>query len=74
MDHDQLIDVAAGAHAVFDYAHGTVRDEDYRLVEGLQANLEAGARDHLLFGRNEPGLQHRHITWAQALADAPSAG
>jgi carnitine monooxygenase subunit len=56
--------VAAGAQAVFDYAHSTVRDEDYRLVAGLQANLESGARDHLLFGRNEPGLQHRHISWA----------
>jgi carnitine monooxygenase subunit len=56
--------VAAGAQAVFDYAHSTVRDEDYRLVAGLQANLESGARDHLLFGRNEPGLQHRHMSWA----------
>jgi carnitine monooxygenase subunit len=64
---------AAGAHAVFEYAHATVRDEDYKLVEGLQANLESGARDHLLFGRNEPGLQHRHITWAEALAGASSA-
>jgi len=63
--------VAAGAQAVFDYAHATVRDEDYRLAEGLQANLESGARDHLLFGRNEPGLQHRHITWEQALAEEP---
>ncbi|OJZ73556.1 (2Fe-2S)-binding protein [Mycobacterium paraffinicum] len=61
--------VAAGAQAVFEYAHATVRDEDYRLVEGLQTNLESGARDHLLFGRNEPGLQHRHIAWARALAE-----
>jgi carnitine monooxygenase subunit len=61
--------VAAGAQAVFEYAHATVRDEDYRLAEGLQANLESGARDHLVFGRNEPGLQHRHITWAQAVAE-----
>jgi phenylpropionate dioxygenase-like ring-hydroxylating dioxygenase large terminal subunit len=60
--------VAAGAQAVFDYAHATVRDEDYRLVEGLQANLESGARERLVFGRNEPGLQHRHITWAEALS------
>ncbi|ORW97118.1 (2Fe-2S)-binding protein [Mycobacterium sp. IEC1808] len=60
--------VAAGARAVFEYAHATVRDEDYRLAEGLQANLESGARDHLVFGRNEPGLQHRHITWGEALA------
>ena len=55
---------AAGAQAVFDYAHSTVRDEDYRLAAGLQANLASGARDHLLFGRNEPGLQHRHMSWA----------
>jgi carnitine monooxygenase subunit len=59
--------VAAGAQAVFDYAHATVRDEDYRLVEALQANLESGAREHLVFGRNEPGLQHRHMTWSQAI-------
>ncbi|MCV7443951.1 Rieske 2Fe-2S domain-containing protein [Mycobacterium paraense] len=66
--------VAASAQAVFEYAHATVRDEDYRLVEGLQANLESGARDRLMFGRNEPGLQHRHISWAEALAGsaAPS--
>ncbi len=62
--------VAAGARAVFDYAHATVRDEDYRLAEGLQANLASGARDHLLFGRNEPGLQHRHVNWEKAIAGA----
>jgi hypothetical protein len=55
--------VAAGAAAVFDYAHTTVRDEDYALVAGLQANLESGARERLVFGRNEPGLQYRHQTW-----------
>ena len=60
--------VAAGARAVFDYAHATVRDEDYRLVAGLQANLESDVRDHVVFGRNEPGLQHRHSTWSQAIA------
>lgn len=66
--------VAAGAQAVFEYAHATVRDEDYRLVEGLQANLESGARDHLLFGRNEPGLQHRRITWAAAPSESAVVG
>jgi carnitine monooxygenase subunit len=59
--------VAAGAAAVFDYAHATVRDEDYALVAGLQANLESGARENLVFGRNEPGLQHRHQTWSEAI-------
>jgi carnitine monooxygenase subunit len=62
--------VASGAQAVFEYAHATVRDEDYRLVERLQANLESGVREHLVFGRNEPGLQHRHITWAAAIEEA----
>ncbi|OBF96570.1 (2Fe-2S)-binding protein [Mycobacterium sp. 852014-52450_SCH5900713] len=66
--------VAAGAQAVFDYAHATVRDEDYRLVERLQTNLESGARDHLLFGRNEPGLQHRHSAWARALGESAALG
>jgi phenylpropionate dioxygenase-like ring-hydroxylating dioxygenase large terminal subunit len=66
--------VATGAQAVFEYAHATVRDEDYRLVAGLQANFESGARDHLLFGRNEPGLQHRHITWAEELARSGALG
>src|SRR5215208_358062 len=59
---------AAGAAAVFDYAHATVRDEDYALVAGLQANLESGARERLVFGRNEPGLQHRHQAWASAIS------
>jgi phenylpropionate dioxygenase-like ring-hydroxylating dioxygenase large terminal subunit len=62
--------VAAGAQAVFEYAHGTVRDEDYALVEKLQANLESGVRQHLVFGRNEPGLQHRHQTWTNAVSAA----
>jgi phenylpropionate dioxygenase-like ring-hydroxylating dioxygenase large terminal subunit len=59
--------VAAGAAAVFDYAHATVRDEDYALVAGVQANMASGARPHLVFGRNEPGLQHRHATWTAAI-------
>jgi phenylpropionate dioxygenase-like ring-hydroxylating dioxygenase large terminal subunit len=59
--------MAAGAAAVFDYAHATVRDEDYALVQRLQANLQAGVHEHLVFGRNEPGLQHRHETWAEAI-------
>ncbi|KZS64395.1 (2Fe-2S)-binding protein [Mycobacterium kansasii] len=58
--------VAAAAQAVFEYAHATVRDEDYRLAESLQANLESGARERLVFGRNEPGLQHRHLAWERA--------
>ena len=65
---------AAGAAAVFDYAHSTVRDEDYALVAGLQANLESGVREHLVFGRNEPGLHHRHTTWDEAITPATAQG
>jgi len=25
-------------------------------------------REHLVFGRNEPGLQHRHTTWAESIS------
>ena len=63
-------DKAGLYQAVFEYAHGTVRDEDYALVEKLQANLTSGVRGHLVFGRNEPGLQHRHQTWANAVSAA----
>jgi phenylpropionate dioxygenase-like ring-hydroxylating dioxygenase large terminal subunit len=62
--------MAAGAAAVFDYAHATVRDEDYALVRQVQANMASGAREHLVFGRNEPGLQHRHETWSAAVSSA----
>jgi carnitine monooxygenase subunit len=70
MDRDQLIDLTRRAVklARFDNAHATVRDEDYALVAGLQANLESGARERLVFGRNEPGLQRRHQTWSETIS------
>jgi hypothetical protein len=58
-----------GAEAVFEYAHHTVRDEDYALAERLQVNLETGLSPHLLFGRNEPGLHHRHGIITEALGE-----
>ena len=58
---------AAGAAGGLRVRTLTVRDEDYALVAGLQANLESGVREHLVFGRNEPGLQHRHTTWTEAI-------
>lgn len=57
----------AGADAIFDYAHATVRDEDFAMVEGLQRTMASGARENLVFGRNEPGLQQRHTAWASVL-------
>ena len=64
--------MVAGSQAVFEYAHAMVRDEDYRLVEGLQANLESGAAITCCSGATNRGCSIA-ITWAQALAGAPSA-
>ncbi|HVS67729.1 MAG TPA: SRPBCC family protein [Mycobacteriales bacterium] len=63
-------DARASAEAVFEYAHHTVRDEDYELAARLQANLETGLSPHLVFGRNEPGLQHRHAAITEALGES----
>lgn len=57
------------AEAVFEYAHHTVRDEDYALATRLQGNLDTGLSPHLVFGRNEPGLQHRHAVITDALGE-----
>jgi len=52
----------AGADDIFDYAHASVRDEDYLLAARVQANMASGARTNVVFGRNEPGLHHRHTS------------
>jgi phenylpropionate dioxygenase-like ring-hydroxylating dioxygenase large terminal subunit len=39
-----------------------VLDEDYTLAEGVQRSLGALAGQDVLFGRNEPGVQHFHRT------------
>jgi phenylpropionate dioxygenase-like ring-hydroxylating dioxygenase large terminal subunit len=59
----------AAAESVFDYAHHTVRDEDYALATRVQRNLETGLSEFLTFGRNEPGVQHRAATLAAALGE-----
>jgi phenylpropionate dioxygenase-like ring-hydroxylating dioxygenase large terminal subunit len=60
----------ASADAIFDYAHITVRDEDYRLATEVQENMASGVRSELVFGRNEPGLHHRHSVLDEALGGA----
>jgi hypothetical protein len=39
---------------------GVVRDEDYFTGDRIQRALRTGARDHVLFGRNEAGGQRFH--------------
>jgi phenylpropionate dioxygenase-like ring-hydroxylating dioxygenase large terminal subunit len=45
-----------------------VENEDFPVGEGVQRGFHAGAQDHVVFGRNEPGLMHfhRHVTAALA--------
>ena len=46
----------------------TVREEDFRVAGTMQENFSAGTLSTLVFGRNEPALQHYHATWDTALA------
>ena len=46
-----------------------MRDEDYALATKVQRNLATGLQEFLVFGRNEPGVQHRAATLADNLAD-----
>jgi phenylpropionate dioxygenase-like ring-hydroxylating dioxygenase large terminal subunit len=43
-----------------------LRDEDFPAAEACQRGLEAGV-DHVVFGRNEPMLQHLAATWNDSL-------
>lgn len=49
-------------------------DEDYLLGLKVQKGLESGARDHVLFGRNEVGNQHFHRWIDHCLAERPVTG
>ena len=46
----------------------TIERNTRQFVAGLPANLGSGARERLVFGRNEPGLQHRHQTWSETIS------
>lgn len=54
----------------FDLLMATVEKEDFPLGEGVQAGFHAGGQRAILFGRNEPALQHYHAAIRHALADA----
>lgn len=41
-----------------------IRDEDYPINFGVQESLASGRQESVLFGRNEPALQHFHRTLA----------
>lgn len=47
--------------------NSTVENEDYRIGESTQRNIESGLLDYAIFGRNEPALHHYHNTFRAAL-------
>jgi phenylpropionate dioxygenase-like ring-hydroxylating dioxygenase large terminal subunit len=48
----------------------TVEMEDFPTCEGMQRGFSSGAQDAIIFGRNEPALQHFHKSIKAALAAA----
>ena len=46
-----------------------IRDEDYVMGASQQMSANAGALDHIVFGRNEPALHHYHSTFAGKLGE-----
>lgn len=63
---------AARATEQFAFLEYVVRQEDYDTGLRQQAALQAGARDHLLFGRNEGGAQTFH-SWVARLLETADA-
>ena len=54
------------------FLHHVVQDEDYYTGLRLQRALKTGAKDHVLFGRNEGGGQRFH-RWVDALLTTDDA-
>ncbi len=52
-----------------DWLKTVVQEEDYDVGLAVQKGLESGARDHVVFGRNERGNQHFHRWVNYLLAD-----
>jgi phenylpropionate dioxygenase-like ring-hydroxylating dioxygenase large terminal subunit len=44
----------------FDLLVATVEEQDFPVCDGIQRGFYSGAQDHIVFGRNEPALQHFH--------------
>ncbi|WP_129782478.1 aromatic ring-hydroxylating oxygenase subunit alpha [Peristeroidobacter soli] len=57
------------AEEQFSFLVKVLREEDYPACRGIQANLLSGARDHVLFGRNEMAGQVFH-RWLDRLVQA----
>jgi phenylpropionate dioxygenase-like ring-hydroxylating dioxygenase large terminal subunit len=54
----------------FNLLMDTVEQQDFPTCEGMQRGFLSGAQEAIVFGRNEPALQHYHRSITAALADA----
>jgi phenylpropionate dioxygenase-like ring-hydroxylating dioxygenase large terminal subunit len=52
----------------FDLIMATVEKQDFPISEGIQRGFYSGAQDEIVFGRNEPALQHCHRAIKAALS------
>jgi carnitine monooxygenase subunit len=66
-DGDQLVAI----EKQMDFLLHVVRDEDYFTCDRIQRSLLVGAKDHVIFGRNE-GAGQRFHQWVDALVAAES--
>jgi len=53
----------------FNLLMATVENEDFPLCEGMQRGFLSGAQEAIVFGRNEPALQHFHQSVRAALSE-----
>jgi phenylpropionate dioxygenase-like ring-hydroxylating dioxygenase large terminal subunit len=51
----------------WDIVRGTVHAEDFPMARTIQQGFSSGAQDHVIFGRNEPGLHDFHRSLKEAL-------
>jgi phenylpropionate dioxygenase-like ring-hydroxylating dioxygenase large terminal subunit len=54
----------------FNLLMATVEMQDFPTCEGMQRGFASGAQDSIVFGRNEPALQHYHRSVTAALTGA----
>jgi len=52
----------------FDLLMATVENQDFPVSEGIQRGFYSGAQDEIMYGCNEPALQHYHQAIKSALA------
>lgn len=56
----------AGFVELYEAVHAAVRDEDCGVLAGCGEAARAGQHDHMVIGRNEPGVQHVVATFTRA--------